>query len=121
MLSAQFPAAKAGELLIAEIQGETFFDRTFFFEKRPQDCGFPGVLPVVEEVTDHSVTLLAKQYVHAVSLDGEMDFEDNFFSMLPGERRTVCFAPQGGEQIRIRVLNGDGPSMVVSAAKQDDR
>jgi hypothetical protein len=118
VLSAQFPAAKAGELLVAEIQGETFFDRTFFFEKRPQDCGFPGVLPVVEEVTDHSVTLLAKQYVHAVSLDGEMDFEDNFFSMLPGEKKTVQFKPQGGEEIRIRVLNGEVPFIAITIAKQ---
>jgi len=121
VLSAALPAAKEGELLIAEIQGDTFFDRTFFFEKRPQDCSFPGDLPIVEEVTDHSVTLRAERYIHAVSLDGEMLFDDNFFSMLPGERKTVQFAPQGSSEIRIRALNYAGPSCVISAAKQSAR
>ena len=47
-----------------------------------------------------------------------MDFEDNFFSMLPGEKRTVQFTPQGGSQIRIRVLNDEGASSVIDVAKQ---
>jgi len=89
-------------------------------EKRPQDCAFPGALPVVEEATDHSVTLRAEQYVHAVSLDGEMDLEDNFFSMLPGEKRTVRFKQQGEPKIHIRALNFAGPSVVITVPKSAD-
>lgn len=110
VLSAQLPAAQPGELLLAEIEGDGFFDRTFFFETRPQDCAFPGEPPLVEEITGRSLTLRARRYVHAVSLDGEMDFEDNFFSLLPGERKTVRFTPQGGTEIHLRVLNQFGPA-----------
>lgn len=110
VLSVEMPAAAEGEILLGEIKGDGFFDRTFFFEKRPQDCCFPGEMPHVDEITDHSITLTACGYIHAVSLDGEADFEDNFFSMLPGERRTVQFKRQGGSTIRMRSLNHDGPS-----------
>lgn len=111
VLSADLPPAGSREILMAEIEGEGFFDRTFFFEKRPQDCGFPGEMPCVEAVTDHSITLRAKRYIHAVSLDGEMEFEDNFFSMLPGEQRTIRFECRGAEKLWIRALNAESDSI----------
>ena len=38
-----------------------------------------------------AVTLVAKEYLHAVELEGEAIFEENGFSMLAGERRTVGY------------------------------
>ena len=45
----------------------------------------------VTEITDSSVTVTADAYVHAVELEGEFVFEDNYFSLLPGETRRVAF------------------------------
>ena len=37
------------------------------------------------------VTLLAHEYAHAVELEGEAVFEENGFSMLKGEKKTVGY------------------------------
>lgn len=37
------------------------------------------------------MTLHAEKYIHAVMLDGDFIFDDNCFSMLPVETRTVKF------------------------------
>jgi beta-mannosidase len=41
--------------------------------------------------TDASVTLRADSYVHAVELEGQFIFDDNYFSLMEGETRTVAF------------------------------
>lgn len=51
----------------------------------PADC-----ISVVSK-TENSITVTADKYVHAVELEGEFVFEDNYFSLLPGESRTVMF------------------------------
>jgi beta-mannosidase len=43
--------------------------------------------------TDSAVTIRADGYVHAVELEGQFLFEDNYFSMLAGESRTLSFRP----------------------------
>lgn len=85
------PLMTASTLLICEISGDGFRDRAHFFEKRPQDVRFPDCLPQVTETGDGFMTLYAEKYVHAVMLDGDFIFDDNCFSMLPGETRTVRF------------------------------
>lgn len=41
----------------------------------------------------NSITVTADSYVHAVELEGEYVFSDNYFSLLPNEQRTVTFEP----------------------------
>ncbi len=41
--------------------------------------------------TENTVTVEALEYVHALELEGQYIFEDNYFSMTAGERRTVSF------------------------------
>lgn len=113
VLEAELPAADAHSLLMAEISGDGFFDRTWFFEVRPQDCAFPGEAPEVVAQTDDSITLRARRYVHAVSLDGEAWFEDNFFSMLPGEERTIHFSREGEGPIVLRALHSADASVIL--------
>ena len=43
--------------------------------------------------TENTVSVTADEYVHAVELDGEFVFDDNCFSLLPDEKRTVTFRP----------------------------
>jgi beta-mannosidase len=78
-----------GEVLIAEFKMYGKVYRTFYRD---------GNLPIVPsdavkitEQTENSITVTASGYVHAVELEGEYVFEDNYFSMLPNESRTITF------------------------------
>ena len=84
-----------GGMLICDVAGE---DRAFWRE---------GNLPIrpCEVHWQHSgdtVTLWAEGYVHAVELEGEYIFEDNYFSLLPGETRTVTCRSCGGDTITVQ-------------------
>lgn len=113
VLEGELPKAGADALLMAEISGEGFFDRTWFFEGRPQDCAFPETKPVVAAATADSLTIRAEKYIHALVLDGDCIFDDNFFSMLPGEERTVRFVREKAGEIELRALGSKEPSVVV--------
>lgn len=113
VLEGELPKAGADALLMAEISGEGFFDRTWFFEGRPQDCAFPETKPVVAAATVDSLTIRAEKYIHALVLDGDCIFDDNFFSMLPGEERTVRFVREKAGEIELRALGSKEPSVVV--------
>ena len=59
------------------------------------------------ERTDTHITLQAPAYIHAVGLDGAYDFEDNFFPLTPGERRTIALRATGegdSKDIMVRCL-----------------
>ncbi|MBE6883432.1 MAG: hypothetical protein E7487_02375 [Ruminococcaceae bacterium] len=78
-------------LLVCDIHGTFGSDRAFYRD---------GTLPLVPaEVTysinetQQTITVYADSYVHAVTLDADAVFEDNCFSLLPGETRTICYQP----------------------------
>lgn len=50
--------------------------------------------------------LPADTYIHAVELEGEYIFEDNYFSLLPGEVRTVYFRPAENAQSNAFTVTG---------------
>lgn len=59
-----------------------------------------GTLPIVPtdavkivSRTENTITVTADEYVHAVELEGEFVFDDNYFSLMPNEQRTVTFRP----------------------------
>ena len=76
-------------ILICDVTcGETR-DRAFYKD---------GTLPLVPcstlqliEQTEQYITLSSTEYVHVVELEGEFIFEDNYFSLLPNEQRTIHF------------------------------
>ena len=113
VLEGELPKAGVDALLMAEISGEGFFDRTWFFEGRPQDCAFPETKPVVAAATADSLTIRAEKYIHALVLDGDCVFDDNFFFMLPGEERMVRFVREKAGEIELRALGSKEPSVVV--------
>ncbi len=113
VLEGDLPRAGADALLMAEISGNGFFDRTWFFEGRPQDCAFPETQPVVTATNEGALTIRAEKYIHALALDGDCVFEDNFFSMLPGEERTVHFVREKEGAIELRALGSAEPSVIV--------
>ena len=74
-------------------------DRTFYAHDRlfMKDC--TDALEILEQ-NDGSVTLRAKTYIHAVELDTDKLLSDNYFSLLPGEEKTVTW--DGGSDMKIR-------------------
>lgn len=84
------------EIVLCDMQNEEIQDRCFYKEGKLEmvktDC-----LRVIEK-TENSITVEAEGYVHAVALEGDAVFEDSYFSLLPGQRRTISFVPiQAGE------------------------
>jgi len=85
------------DVLILETEdSENRLDRAFF--KPGKLLLAPCGINVLEK-SANSVTLKAEQYIHAVELEGNAVFQDNYFIMLPGEVRTVGFT--GEEDILV--------------------
>ena len=89
-------AIPEGAILICDVAFDGGQDRAFYKE---------GTLPIVPcdspkivSQDKNSITLTASKYIHAVELEGEFVFEDNFFSLLPGEQRTIKFRPAANAQ-----------------------
>lgn len=82
---------EADEILVCDLENENMQDRCFYKEGKLEmvktDC-----LRVIEK-TENSITVEANGYVHAVALEGNAVFEDDYFSLLPGQRRTISFTP----------------------------
>ncbi|MDF2685350.1 MAG: beta-mannosidase, partial [Clostridia bacterium] len=83
---------KYNSLLLCDIiNDKKVCDRTFIFEKRPQDVNFPKAEITLITRTDNEITIKADKYVHAVSLEGEFIFDDNYFVLLPNEEKTIKY------------------------------
>ena len=82
---------EADEILVCDLENENMQDRCFYKEGKLEmiktDC-----LQIVEK-TNTAITVEANGYVHAVALEGNAVFEDDYFSLLPGQRRTISFTP----------------------------
>ncbi|MBQ7957083.1 MAG: hypothetical protein IJ279_03505 [Clostridia bacterium] len=74
-------------ILICNIKSGNITDRAFY------KSGALEIIPcdAVEVIskTEDSITIKAKEYVHATEFEGEYIFDDNYFSLLPDETRTV--------------------------------
>lgn len=82
-------------LLDVKAEGQDNTYRTTYFPKRIADLHLAtangeGTVKVVEQGDDY-ITVKACKYTHMVDLDGDYVFEDNYFTMLPGETRTIKF------------------------------
>ncbi|MBO5421856.1 MAG: hypothetical protein J6A67_07930 [Clostridia bacterium] len=78
-------AVPEGAVLVCDADCDRAFYKSGALNIVPTDA-----VQVVAQSSD-SITLRAKSYVHAVELEGEFVFEDNYFSLLPNEERTVTF------------------------------
>ena len=95
-------ALEQEEILVCDLQNDAVRDRCFYKEGK-LELVQANCLRVVAE-TENSVTVEADGYVHAVALEGNAVFEDSYFSLLPGQRRTVSFTPLKGEEPEITCL-----------------
>lgn len=94
-------AYDARDIVVCDLTYENGTDRCFYREGTLPLVACDDLLSVVER-TSHIITLLARGYIHCVELEGEERFADNCFSMLEGERRTVCFTGKGETPFAVR-------------------
>jgi len=90
-------------LYVCEITSSFGKSRSFFREGKPRIVPSQAELRILEQ-TERSITLHADTYLHAVELEGDFVFEDNFFQMLPKETKTIRFRPiegSNGSPIRL--------------------
>ena len=78
-----------GEVLIADLIADNNNYRTFYREGNLPIIPSDGVTIIAK--TDDSITITADRYIHAVELEGEFVFDDNYFSLLPNETKKVSF------------------------------
>ncbi len=79
-------------VLVCEISYENGFDRSYWTPGLPQDIKYPKAnLKVTQQHgnTEGVVTITTDKWARVVTLDADLDFEDNYFEMLPGETRTI--------------------------------
>ena len=73
------------------------------------DCSRPiSLVPVAVnwQFLDAAHVLVSSfGYVHAVELEGEYIFDDNYFSLLPGESRVVTLRPTPDAQSPVLSVN----------------
>ncbi len=75
------------DILLCRIEGEGVSDRTFY------QFGHPYLTPAeglhVERIAPDRVRLTADRYIHAVHLEGDCVFADNYFPLWAGESREI--------------------------------
>ena len=76
-------------IVICEVKHKNGFDRAFCVDGALKITKCDGFEVVTK--SDNNITIVANKYIHAVELDGEYIFEDNYFSMLPHETKSISF------------------------------
>ena len=92
---------KEDDVLLLEIEDELGKrDRAFYKQGALKIIPCNCKLEILKK-TDNCIELKANSYIHAVELEGEAVFEDSYFSMLPGETKTISFEKRGNADIEI--------------------
>jgi len=88
-------------VLVCEINYDGGYDRSYWTKGLPQDVIYPKnklKVKVKNNGTEGTVTIKSKKWARVVNLDAEgVDFEDNYFEMLPGEERIIKWKSHKGE------------------------
>ena len=90
------------EIIICDLQNEEIQDRCFYKEGKLELIKTDS-LRIVRQ-TENSVTVEAQGYVHTVALEGNGVFSNSYFSLLPGEKRTVSFTAAPNESPAITCI-----------------
>ena len=80
-------------VIVCDIHCDGIEDRCFYKHGTLHIVPSDGI--TVTELGENYATLKSERYVHVIELEGECVFEDNYFSMLPGQVKTVRFKKCG--------------------------
>ena len=81
------------DILIAEVSTEDYMVRNWYREGTPQLARTDAVK---YQETDDGVEIQSECYVHIVEIEGVEAPSDNYFSLLPGEKRKILFKKCSG-------------------------
>jgi beta-mannosidase len=88
-------------VLVCEINYKNGYDRSYWTAGLPKDVIYPKnnlEVKIKNNGTDGTITLKSEKWARVVNMDAEgVDFEDNYFELLPGEKRTVKWKSHKGE------------------------
>jgi hypothetical protein len=78
------------KVIVCDVKCDDFADRSFY---KHGDLAIHNCNEVIKIVArdEHSITVSAESYVHAVELEGDFVFSNNYFSLLPDESKTVTW------------------------------
>lgn len=85
-------------VIVCEIHGEFGIRRAFYHRGEPADMDF-GEASLDCEIREHEIVLTAAGYARVVTIETDIWVSDNYFDMLPGERKVVEFADTEGRTI----------------------
>lgn len=85
-------------ILIAEVSTEDYTVRNWYREGAPKLAKTDAI---VYQKTDDGVELQAARYVHIVEIEGVEAPSDNYFSLLPGEKRIITFTKCADSELEI--------------------
>lgn len=88
-----------GEVLVAEISGDGVNDRTFYRLGKLEMTETP--INYVIDKDNNTITVTSESYIHAVEFEGDALFEDNCFSVMPGETKTVKYETLSDTEIEV--------------------
>jgi beta-mannosidase len=86
-------------VLVCNLESELGSDRAFYYSGMPYEMTPPPAILSVRGVGgDASGKLIVStdSYARVVTLDADLDFSDNYFDLLPGEKRTITWTDPSG-------------------------
>lgn len=87
--------------IVAELEAENGgFDRTFYKKGNLEICNCNDKIEILTK-TDKCVKVKARTYIHSVELLGNAVFDENYFSLLPGEEREVTYTSSSPCDIKV--------------------
>lgn len=104
---AEVSAAEIGRdgVLVCEVEASGLTDRAWHFAGIPREMDPPAArLRVARE--EGVVRVATDGYARVVTLEGDCDFSDNYFDLLPGEERVVRCSGAGNGKISVSCWNG---------------
>ena len=96
------PIMDLDSVFACEIACDAGRDRAWYFAGLPSEMEPPpATLRVIQEDSAiyGKVTVRTDHYARVVTLEAPVDFEDNYFELLPGESRTVEWKNPAGEHL----------------------
>lgn len=87
-------------LLVGDIESPSGMDRAIYYPGPLHDTILPRTRLQVSQSSRGSrgqVRITAENYARVVTLEGDLDFRDNYFDLLPGESREITWTCPTGE------------------------
>ena len=90
------------KLVVAEVICNGTVDRSFYSPFVPKDIIYSNsgvTMTGFKSGRNGQVVVKTDKWAHVVTLEGDADFDDNYFELLPGEKRIIKWKSQDGNNV----------------------